>query len=159
MAKKKETAEGKDAPKKEVKKKAPAKTAAKAEAKSAAAKLSTAKPSSAKSSTTKTSKKSAPATAPSVAPLIDTSLAAEAAAKMIANKALLDASNLEKESGNFKQLKDSINKSSSAGIGNLLGSNPSQKKSNLPFGGGKQVGHNQTIGGFDRRNVPRRTGG
>ena len=154
MAKKKETAEGKDASKKEEKKKAPAKAATKTETKASAARSS-----SAKTSTARTTKKSAPPSAPAAAPLIDTSLAAEAAARMIANKALLDASNLEKESGSFKQLKESINKPSSSGIGNLLGGTPSQKKSNLPFGGANQVGHNQTTSGFDRRNVPRRTGG
>ena len=35
-----------------------------------------------------------------------------------------------------------------------------QKKSNVPFTGGKQVGHNQTFGAdITRTGVPRRTGG
>ena len=35
-----------------------------------------------------------------------------------------------------------------------------KKKSNLPFGGGKQVGHNQTFGAdVTRSGVPRRTAG
>jgi hypothetical protein len=35
-----------------------------------------------------------------------------------------------------------------------------QKRSNVPFSTGKQVGHNQTFGAdASRKNIPRRTGG
>ena len=66
------------------------------------------------------------------------------------------------ESTSFKNLKESLNKPHSQIMGGLLDkiSMPGQKKSALPFGGGKQVGHNQIIGSdASRKNVPRRTGG
>ena len=65
-----------------------------------------------------------------------------------------------KESGGFKQLKQSFNRPTpsqmSVSLGNALG----PAKSNLPFQqhGQKQVAHNQTFGA-GRVNVPRRTNG
>jgi hypothetical protein len=65
-----------------------------------------------------------------------------------------------KETSAFKQLKQSLAKPHS--VGNLLNStiSPAAKKSNAPFQGGRQVGHNQTFGSDASKNfVPRRTGG
>lgn len=104
-------------------------------------------------------KKSArPATG--AAPLIDTSLAAAAAAKMVANRDLLTGAGEKRESGSFKQLKESLTKPATTGPASFLQSTAPQKKSNLPFGGRNQVGHNQTFGAdVNRAGVPRRTGG
>ena len=102
--------------------------------------------------------------APAV-PLIDTSLAAEAAAKMIARREFFGAGTAapegeKRESSTFKQLKEGLNKPAAQGPANFLHSTTPQKKLNLPFGGRNQVGHNQTFGAdVNRAGVPRRTGG
>lgn len=124
--------------------------------------------------------KSGAAGAPSTGsmPLIDTSLAAETAAKFVANRALLgnigasavatqdesadDAQGGDKrESSTFKQLKAGLSKPASQGLGGILGNTTSGKKGNTGFGGGnQQVGRNQTFGAdVNRSGVPRRTGG
>jgi hypothetical protein len=103
--------------------------------------------------------KSAPATSAGT-PMIDTSLAAAAAARMVANRDLLNTAGPKKESGSFKQLKENLNKPAVTGPASFLQSTAPQKKSNLPFGGRNQVGHNQTFGAdVNRSGVPRRTGG
>lgn len=103
-------------------------------------------------------KKTAPAASGS--PMIDTSLAAAAAAKMVANRDLLNTAGAKRESGSFKQMKESLSKPASTGPASFLHSTAPQKKSNLPFGGRNQVGHNQTFGAdVNRSGVPRRTGG
>ncbi|MGB7160796.1 MAG: hypothetical protein WBD40_22215 [Tepidisphaeraceae bacterium] len=106
-------------------------------------------------------KPSAPATG---APLIDTNLAASAAAAMILNRAVTGAGATtqpaKKESASFKNLKDSLSKPASQGLGGSFGNIGAQKKSGQNFGGGKQVGRNQTFGAdVNRTGVPRRTGG
>ena len=94
------------------------------------------------------------------APLIDTSLAAAAAAKMVANRDRLMAGENRGGSGLIKQLKDSLNKSAAAGPADFLHTTSPNKNPNLPFGGRNQVGHNQTFGAdVNRTGVPRRTGG
>ena len=107
--------------------------------------------------------KSKPAAKPA-APLVNTSFAAEAAARMIGAKAgggnAPSSGEGRKETSTFKQLKQSLAKPHS--VGNLLNStfSPGTHKSNLPFHGGKQVGHNQTFGAdANSKFVPRRTGG
>jgi hypothetical protein len=100
-------------------------------------------------------------------PLVDTNLAAEAAAKRVvaglapASTVPLGGSSLPmKESAAFKHLKDSLNKPS--GLAGMLDktAGPSQKHSTTPFHGGKQLGRNQTFGAdVNRTGVPRRTGG
>ena len=98
-------------------------------------------------------------------PMIDTSLAAQAAAKMVANRDFLhptkpQASGGKKESGSFKQLKDSFHKPAVQGPGGVLTQQNSQKKTSTGFDGRKLVGHNQTFGAdVNRAGVPRRTGG
>ena len=119
--------------------------------------------------------------APASVPLIDTSLAAEAAAKFVMNRALLgnaaggaatpapaqeqtgdeaQAGDTKRETSAFKQLKAGLNKPVSQGLGGILGNVNAGKKGNTPFGGGQQVGRNQTFGAdVNRSGVPRRTGG
>ena len=110
------------------------------------------------------SKSAAPAAGAS--PTIDTSLAANAAAAMIANKAggaagVTKQPQQKKESSAFKQLKAGLNKPAAGALGGAFGvAGPRQKKSAQNYGGGKQVGHNQTFGSdVNRAGVPRRTPG
>jgi hypothetical protein len=114
-----------------------------------------------------------PGGAPGV-PLIDTDLAAAAAASMVLNRAVTGAAppapapsaeaggdgGDKRETSTFKQLKQSLAKPASQGLGGALGGMQGGKKSNQPFGGGNQVRGNQTFGpNAARINVPRRTGG
>ncbi len=102
-------------------------------------------------------------------PHVDTNLAAEAAAKMIAQRAIEPPADAgagaapdptRRESSAFKQMKQGLSKPGSQGLGNLLGNSQNQKKSHVPFGGGPQVRRNQTFGAdVSRSSVPRRTGG
>src|SRR4030095_16195728 len=108
-------------------------------------------------------KKPAPAAAGS-APLIDTSLAAQNAARMLTAKARMGeaasgSSETEKESASFKQLKESVNRPSGQSAANVLWKALGPSKSDLPAHGGNQVAHNQTFGSSARVNVPRRTNG
>lgn len=96
-------------------------------------------------------------------PPINTSFAAEAAARMVTAKASTHpASPPAGESSAFKQLKQTLAKPGAKSVDNFLNSTaaPKTQKSFLPFGGGKQVGRNQTFGAdVNRTGVPRRTGG
>jgi len=133
------------------------------------------------------SKKKAPAkpaasgsSSPGSVPLIDTSLAAETAAKYVVNRALLgnaaastpaatqnadelqaDEKEEKRESSTFKQLKAGLNKPASQGLGEILGTSNQSRKGNTGFGGGnQQIGRNQTFGAdVNRAGIPRRTGG
>jgi hypothetical protein len=99
--------------------------------------------------------------------MVDTGLAAQAAARMIAAKAggsggTASGGGEKKETSTFRHLKESLAKPHVAGLDNLLTNTaaPGARKGNLPLGGGKQRGHNQTFGADASRNfVPRRTGG
>jgi hypothetical protein len=103
--------------------------------------------------------------APAAQPLVDTNLAAQAAAKrVVAGLGPAGAvSNVPMtESASFKHLKDSLSKPSAGGLASMLDKTAGvgQKKSNTPFHGGKQLGRNQTFGAdVNRAGVPRRTGG
>ncbi|HEX4796629.1 MAG TPA: hypothetical protein VH370_22750 [Humisphaera sp.] len=100
--------------------------------------------------------------APGGMPLIDTGLAAQNAARLVAHRDELANVRTEgaQESSAFKQLKESINKPAAHGPTSFLQNTASQKKSSSPFGGSKQVGRNQTFGAdVNRSGVPRRTGG
>jgi hypothetical protein len=107
--------------------------------------------------------------APGAAPLIDPLQSAAAAAALVGHKVSASGGTggpgtggPATESSSFRNLKESLSKPHSQTIGNVLDkiSPGGQKKSGLPFGGGKQVGHNQTFGAdVSRRNVPRRTNG
>ncbi|MDB5304982.1 MAG: hypothetical protein JWM97_2531 [Phycisphaerales bacterium] len=117
-------------------KKAPAKKAVKAPAKSAA---------------------------PSGVPLIDTSLAASTAAKLVARKdEVAAASNAPQqgESAAFRHMKENLHRPAGQNTPSFL-QNPAQNKkfNSLPTGR-KEVGRNQTFGAdVNRSGVPRRTGG
>jgi hypothetical protein len=114
--------------------------------------------------------KPAPAGSPGV-PLIDTSLAASAAAKMVLNRAVggagapvasgdAEAAGDKRETSTFKQLKQGLSKGGSQGIGGLLGGVQGGKKVTQTFAGPNQVRRNQTFGAdASRTNIPRRTGG
>ena len=109
-------------------------------------------------------KKKAESKPAAAAPLVDPAQSAATAAAMVAHKisAPAPAQGPKTESSGFRNLKDSLMKPHSQTIGGVLDKlGPTgQKKSGLPFGGGKQVGHNQTFGAdVTRRNVPRRTNG
>jgi hypothetical protein len=129
---------------------------------------STAKPAGAKAKAAPKAKKTTKAAAaPTSAPTIDTNFAAQAAAKSLiaglgsSSQPAPASETPRQESAGFKQLKAGLHKpalggSSSSFLNNLGGG----KKSNQPFGGGKQVGRNQTFGAdVNRAGVPRRTGG
>ncbi len=99
-------------------------------------------------------------------PQINTSNAAEAAAKMIAHKLAsavggnATGSAAKHESASFRQLKEGLNKSASQGAASFIQSTAPTKKSSQHFGRPNQVGHNQTFGAdVNRSGVPRRTGG
>jgi hypothetical protein len=122
--------------------------------------------------------KPAPAGAP-MFPLIDTNLAAAAAASMVLNRAGAVAgggtgagspaapanagdqnASDKRETSTFKQLKDGLSKTSSQGIDGILGGVQAGKKVTQTFAGPNQVRRNQTFGAdASRTNVPRRTGG
>jgi hypothetical protein len=144
---------------------APAAETPAAETKAAAAKKAPArKPAAKKTAASKDKSAAKPAGAPAT-PFIDTGLAAQTAARLIAAKATGGAQGSDAprpQTSTFKQLKDSLTKGHSASVHSVLNSSmsPAAKKSNLPFQGGKQTGHNQTFGADASRNfVPRRTGG
>jgi len=126
-----------------------------------AKKTTTTSKSEAKKSTPKSAGTTA-STGPAQAPLIDTSLAANAAAALVGNKAPLagGSGGKKKESAAFKQLKAGLNKPSAGALGGAFGPTGQSKKSHQPFGGGKQTGHSQTFGAdVNRSGVPRRTPG
>ena len=122
-------------------------------------------------------------------PLIDTSLAAEAAAKTVLHRAPGGAGGTgrsgasggtgasagtstptqpdaagegqdKRETSTFKQLKQSLSKPASQGLGGILGNVQGGKKSGQPFGSPQQQARNQTFGAdVNRSGIPRRTGG
>jgi len=125
----------------------------------AAAKAAAAKKPAAKKAIAKAAK--GPGAAPS-SPLIDTSLAAQNAAKLVAQRDALgeprEGEQRQPESSAFKQLKESLNKLHSPA--SFLQKTAPHKKMNLPFGSLNQVGKGQTFGAdVNRSGVPRRTGG
>jgi hypothetical protein len=95
-------------------------------------------------------------------PTLDTSLAAQTAARMVARRDMLENARTpegQTESSAFKQLKENINKPAH-GPSSFLQNTAPQKKSNQPYGGPNQVGKNQTFGAdVNRTGIPRRTGG
>ena len=141
--------------KKEKSEDAPAKAAPKAAAK---------KTETTTKSATGKAKKPAKSAAAAAPPLIDTSLAAQAAARFVANRDVLSQAKTQavekRESGTFKQLKESALKPTVQGPGGLLQPPGAQKKFNPSVGARNQVGHNQTFGAdVARTGVPRRTAG
>src|SRR4051794_37617383 len=97
-------------------------------------------------------------------PMVDTGLAAQNAAKSLAaglpTKAAGSAGGTKAESSFFKNMKKGLSKPHLAGLDSVLDKSggPSTQRPNLPFGGHKQVGHNQTFGAdVNKAGVPRRT--
>ncbi|HZL38076.1 MAG TPA: hypothetical protein VFC78_22360 [Tepidisphaeraceae bacterium] len=111
--------------------------------------------------------KSAQAAAPAPAtPMIDTNLAASAAAKMLMHKDDLAAAHGDAgaprpaESASFKHLKESLHKPGGQNTPSFLQSLTPNKKFNSSPNRHQQVGRNQTFGAdVNRTGVPRRTGG
>ena len=105
--------------------------------------------------------------APAGQPLVDTTLAAQNVAKMMAaglphKTATAPAVGTNKnESTMFKNLKQGLAKPHLSGLDSLLdkGAPTENRKSNQPFGAAKQVGHNQTFGATSIVPVCRRTPG
>ena len=98
---------------------------------------------------------------PAAPPLIDTSLAAAAAAKMVAHgTAAPSLGGAHAESAAFKKLKENLANPPSQGVASFLQNPPPAKKSGLPFGQQNQMRRGQTFGAdVNRSGVPRRTGG
>ena len=98
-------------------------------------------------------------------PMIDTSLAASNAARLLAggfNKSATtgNSSGNKSESAMFKNLKAGLNKPSSTAMSNLLDKSHGPEPTKSHAGFNKQVGHNQTYGAdVTRSGVPRRTPG
>ena len=109
------------------------------------------------------------AAAPAQSPMVDTPLAARAAAKQLVAgltpPPAVPASG--KESASFKQFKQSLNNPTGGGLEGVLDKSalPGSRKSNAPFAGPKSLGggaggRNQTFGAdVNRSGVPRRTSG
>jgi hypothetical protein len=115
-------------------------------------------------SSSKKSSESKPASAAAPAHGIDPAKSAASAAAMVAHKVSnpTPSQGPKVESSGFRNLKESAAKPHAQGIGGVLDklTPAGQKRSGLPFGPSKQVGHNQTFGAdVSRRSVPRRTGG
>jgi hypothetical protein len=98
---------------------------------------------------------------PADAPLIDTSLAAAAAARMVAHGGKAEPIGDEHhESDAFKMLKESLHKPAGQGAANFIQSSAPAKRSGVPTGGPNQMRRGQTFGAdVNRSGVPRRTGG
>jgi hypothetical protein len=108
-------------------------------------------------------KKSAKPSKPvsTTSPMIDTSLAAQAAAQMLAAGLNRPAasSTPKQESAMFKQLKAGLNKPHTATVSNLLEKSHGPEPTKI-HPQQKQVGKNQTFGAdVTRSGVPRRTPG
>ncbi|HEV8291171.1 MAG TPA: hypothetical protein VGP94_04590 [Tepidisphaeraceae bacterium] len=118
----------------------------------------------AKKSPTK-SKKGAAVGGMGGAPMVDTSFAAEAAARMLSARVKLgnapprSEGAAQRESGAFKQMKENLNKPAAGGISSAMGNTFGPNKTNLPNPDKGHVVRDQTTSSVNRINVPRRTGG
>ena len=137
----------------------------------------TTKAASTKKTTTKAKKPVQKSVTPGGAPpMVDTNFAAQAAARMLATRAKLaratggavpsdaaeaggGAGDAHRESGMFKQIKESINKPAAGGISSAMGNTFGPNKTNLPNPDKGHVVRDQTTSNVNRVNVPRRTGG
>jgi hypothetical protein len=111
------------------------------------------------------SKKPTRAVAQGGAPMVDTSFAAEAAARMLTARAKLGNNPQSaqtvapRESGAFKQMKENLSKPAAGGISSAMGNTFGPNKTNLPNPDKGHVVRDQTTSNVNRVNVPRRTGG
>jgi hypothetical protein len=100
-----------------------------------------------------------------MAPMVDTSFAAEAAARMLSARVKLGnapqpaSGDAPRESSAFKQMKESLNKPGAGGISSAMGNTFGPNKTNLPNPDKGHVVRDQTTSNVNRVNVPRRTGG
>jgi hypothetical protein len=98
-------------------------------------------------------------------PMVDTSFAAESAARMLAARAKMGnaqqapQADAQRESGAFKQMKESLNKPGAGGLSSAMGNTFGPNKTNLPNPDKGHVVRDQTTSNVNRVNVPRRTGG
>jgi len=98
-------------------------------------------------------------------PVVDTSIAAQLAARMVAARAAglgTVPPSGGHETSAFKQMKEHLAKPHLAGVNSFLNSTaaPGTQKLPLSHGINKQVGHNQTFGAdATRTGIPRRTSG
>jgi hypothetical protein len=96
-------------------------------------------------------------------PVIDTSLAASTAARLVVHKDDIAAASTPAsgESAAFKQLKENLHRPAGSTVPSFLqDAAPTRKFNNSVPGRNKQIGHNQTFGAdVNRTGVPRRTGG
>jgi hypothetical protein len=114
-------------------------------------------PAKAKSGASTAQKAAPPAPSP-----FDATLAASAAAKIVAHGAAptLGGTGDHHESAAFKKLKESLSKPSTQGIANFISSTAPAKKGGQPFAAQNQMKRGQTFGAdVNRSGVPRRTGG
>jgi len=153
----------KAAPKKTTTKSASAAAAKKTTTKSAAAKYAAPKAAAPKAAAK--SKKHTQAGGMGGAPMVDTSFAAEAAARMLSARVKLGNApptagpNAPRESGAFKQMKENLNKPAAGGISSAMGNTFGPNKTNLPNPDKGHTVRDQTTSSVNRINVPRRTGG
>ncbi len=102
--------------------------------------------------------------------MINTDLAAQAAAKALMNRAILgnpapavaadsDAGQAHPPTSTFKHLTEAMHKPATGGLSQQLPAGSTDRKSMPGFGAGKQTGRDQTTGHFNRAGVPRRTPG
>jgi len=97
--------------------------------------------------------------------MVDTSFAAEAAARMLAARAKLGnnpqavQTGAPRESGAFRQMKENLSKPAAGGISSAMGNTFGPNKTNLPNPDKGHVVRDQTTSNVNRVNVPRRTGG
>ena len=91
--------------------------------------------------------------------MVDTSFAAEAAARMLAARAKMGNAQqapqaaAQRESGAFKQMKESLNKPAAGGISSAMGNTFGPNKSNLPTPDKGHVVRDQTTSNINRVNV------
>ena len=104
-----------------------------------------------------------PSSSSESAPAIDTRQAAASVAKMLLTKARLhqaaEPQTPGKESGAFKQLKESMSKHPSMAAANSLNTALGHSKAELPRSFNKSAGHGQVVGHAGPSNLPRRTVG
>jgi len=105
---------------------------------------------------------------PTLAPMVDTQMAAQSAAKQLVahlSPSTTATSPTGKESASFKLMKQNLAHPAASGLDSVLDKTalPGSRKPNVPFAGPKSVGaggRNQTFGAdVNRTGVPRRTSG
>ncbi len=116
-----------------------------------------------KTEPSKSKKQSKPAQPAGSSPLIDTAQAAASVARILATRAKLEGPEAgespDRESGEFRKLKEGLTKHPSLSAANSLNAALGVSKNALPIPGRRDSVHSQTQGNVARVNVPRRTAG